>query len=285
MDGNTKDNPGRFRIADVANLCGVSASTLRSWEQHGLIKPEYTNTGQRLYSDANLEQIRDIKRLRVVQGLSLTAIRAMRGRQPNSEQVKDSSPASPPAQLRDAGGIGPRLRVLRKEKGLSLREVAAKTGLAASFISTLERTSLGASATSIRKLVACLDTTVFELSSQVKSLHQGGNSGVVRSEEARVVPMLGPDIQIEQRALRGAMMDCQKWILQPSSESEEAYAHEGEEFIFVLRGSLEINLDVHERHVLNSGDSIYFDSTRIHSWRNSGEEEAEVIWVNTPPSF
>ena len=97
--------------------------------------------------------------------------------------------------------------------------------------------------------------------------------------------MFGPDIRIEQRAPGDAAMDCQKWTLQPGAGSEDAYSHEGEEFIYVLRGLLEITLDGHERHLLYPGDNIYFDSTRTHSWRNPGEEESVLVWVNTPPTF
>jgi len=279
-----KTPPRRLRIADVARLCGVSASTLRFWEQHELIKPDYTEAGQRVYSEEDLEQIRDIQRLRVVQGLSLAAIRTMRVRK--SATTQGTLTASPKNSASITGdGIGPQLRALRKKKGLSLREVAARTELAASLISTLERTSLGASAASIHKLAAFFDTTVTALSTQQSSRQSTLKSGVVRSDEARIAPMFGPDIRIEQRAPSDAAMDCQKWTLQPGAGSEDAYSHEGEEFIYVLRGLLEITLDGHERHLLYPGDNIYFDSTRIHSWRNPGEEEAVLIWVNTPPTF
>ena len=280
----TQEKSPSLRIAEVARLCGVSASTLRFWEQHDLIKPDYTETGHRVYSEADLEEIRDIQRLRVIQGLSLAAIRAMRGRKSaitQSTSTRSSKNTVSPA----GGGIGPRLRGLRKKKGLSLREVASRTELAASLISTLERTSLGASAASIHKLAAFYDTTITELSAQLNSPRSTGKSGIVRADEARIAPMLGPDIRIEQRGHRDAAMDCQKWTLQPGAGSEDAYSHEGEEFIYVLRGLFEIELDGHERHLLYPGDSIYFNSTRTHSWRNPGEEESVLIWVNTPPTF
>lgn len=274
----------RLRIADIARLCGVSASTIRFWEQHRLIKPDYTDTGHRIYSEEHLETVRDIQRLRVVQGLSLTAIRSVLAKKTGLK----SSPSTTLPTFRETtpgSDIGPRLRALRKKKNLSLRELSAQTGLAASLISTLERTSMGASAASIHKLADFFGTTATELSASEDGNHKTDYSGVIRAEEARIAPLLGPDIRIEQRRHHGTMMDCQKWTLQPGAQSEEAYSHEGEEFIYVLRGLLEIKLDGHERHLLYPGDSIYFDSTRIHFWRNPGEEESVLIWVNTPPSF
>jgi len=273
-----------FRIAEIASLSGVSTSTLRFWEQHELIKPDYTESGQRVYLQEHLEQIRDIQRLRVVQGLSLAAIRTLRARSAAGTKGTLTSPTNTSAS-RAGNGIGPQLRTLRNKKGLSLRDVAAQTGLAASLISTLERTSIGASAASIHKLAAFYDTTVTAISSPQLNLDSSLISGVVRPDEARIAPMFGPDIRIEQRALSEAAMDCQKWTLQPGAGSEDAYSHEGEEFIYVLRGLLELTLDGNERHLLYPGDSIYFDSTRIHSWRNPGTEETVLIWVNTPPTF
>ena len=266
-----------LRIAEVARLCGVSTSTLRVWEQHGLISPNYTSSGHRLFTEKNLEEIRDIQRLRVVQGLSLSAIRAMRGRSIKTKLHRHHAPINL--------GIGGKLRALRKTKGMSLRHVAAETALSYSFISTLERTSLGASAASIRKLATFYGTTVTELSSEIECHRNQKPETVVRSGKGRDVPMLGPEINIKQLASGNVMMDCQKWILQPGAESGDAYSHEGEEFIYVLNGKIEIKLDGREIHLLGQGDSIYFQSTRIHAWRNPGEEEVEVIWVNTPPTF
>ncbi|EGH00006.1 hypothetical protein imdm_235 [gamma proteobacterium IMCC2047] len=281
----SKKIPDRYlRIAEVASLSGISASTLRFWEQHKLIKPDYTDTGQRLYTQNHLEQIRDIQRLRTVQGLSLAAIPSLQGRS-TAEINTESNHSHQSSWSKPNLGIGPQLRALRNKKNLSLRDVASKTGLAASLISTLERTSTGASAASIHKLAAFYDTSVTELSKAQASSAPRQESGVVRADEARVVAMFGPDIRIEQRAPNDAAMDCQKWTLQPGTSSEEAYSHEGEEFIYVLRGLLEVVLDGCERQLLYPGDNIYFDSNRPHSWHNPGEEETLLIWVNTPPSF
>lgn len=266
----------RLRVADAARLCGVSPSTLRLWEQHGLLRPQYSSGGQRLFGPADLARIRAIRRLRSAQGLSLAAIRAM-GSTPSGTRQAGGGDSHPP------GGLGPRLRALRRRAGLSLRQVAAATGLAPSFVSTLERTSLGASAASLRKLARCYGTTVTRLSVEDESAD--GAAAVVHAGEARVLPMLGPAIRVEQLARGRRMMDCQKWTLQPGAASDGAYSHEGEEFIHVLAGALELILDGRERHRLAAGDSIYFLSTRPHAWRNPGEAPAVLLWVNTPPSF
>ena len=70
----------------------------------------------------------------------------------------------------------------------------------------------------------------------------------------------------------------------PNSGSGESYAHEGEEFLLVLRGELQLALDGEEFR-LKSGDSFYFESATPHHWKNPGRAETWVLWVNTPPTF
>jgi quercetin dioxygenase-like cupin family protein len=81
------------------------------------------------------------------------------------------------------------------------------------------------------------------------------------------------------------MMDCQEWTLSPGAGSEGFYKHEGEEFIRVLEGSFEVEVDGLGVATLNEGDSIYFESNRAHSWRSVGSTRCRLIWVNTPPTF
>ena len=271
-----------LRITDVARLCGISASTLRLWERHRLLHPEYSPGGQRLYGDADLSRIRDIRRLRSVQGLSLAAIRALLSAPPGQDKDASSRTQGPPGRADD---IGSKLRALRKLAGKSLRQVSAETGLAASLISTLERTSLGASAASLKALAHCYGTTVTDLvmPPEAEEILEPGT--VIRSEEARQLPLLGAGIKVEQLVRIHSMMDCQRWTLAAGAESDGAYSHEGEEFIYILSGTLEITLDGCDTQQLACGDSIYFQSTRMHAWRNPGNETAVLLWVNTPPSF
>jgi quercetin dioxygenase-like cupin family protein len=59
----------------------------------------------------------------------------------------------------------------------------------------------------------------------------------------------------------------------------------GEEFIYVLKGTLEIWLGELERHLLHEGDSFWFESNVGHRWFNPSDGEAVLIWINTPLTF
>src|ERR1700693_588448 len=76
-----KGNKGKlhFAISDVSNLLNVSASTLRMWENVGLILPDRTSGGRRVYSPEKVERLKYIQRLRTEKKLNVEAIRQVLG--------------------------------------------------------------------------------------------------------------------------------------------------------------------------------------------------------------
>ena len=71
----------------------------------------------------------------------------------------------------------------------------------------------------------------------------------------------------------------------PGAGSGGAYSHQGEEFIYMMAGTLEIWLDELECHTLREGDSFWFESTMGHRWYNPSSEDTVMLWINTPPTF
>lgn len=274
-----------YKISDIAEITGTAPSTLRQWEQHGLLTPDRTAGGQRLYSEDDLETVRHIKRMREVQGLNLLAIRSVL-RPPVAAPAETENAADNAADKTAAlsGSIGDRLRVLRRDAGLSVRTVAERTGLPASFISTVERTSRGASVASLQKLANCYGLSVLELM-RTPEASATADDGVVRAADARVMPMFGQGVTLHQLTENATLLSGQKWIFEPGSASGGSYRHEGEEFLYVLEGQIQILLDANSEFTLGPGDSITFDSRRPHGWRAPGPSRAVVLWINTPPTF
>jgi len=271
------------RITDVARLTGTNVSTLRLWEQHGLVSPKRSAVGQRVFDQADIEKIRAIQHMRKVEGLNMSAIRKAL-----AEKDLDTAPETLEREPETAGlnesgqnGLGSRFRLARRKAGLSLREAAESTGLAVSFISTFERTSQGATVASMQALALCYGTTVTDLSQPSRSKP---HREVVRRGQERSIAGFGKNIRILQLAESLSLLDCQKWVLQPGAESSGFYSHEGEEFIHVLSGAFHIAVD-DVQHVLGPGDSIAFPSQHPHSWKATGDEPTVLIWVNTPKSF
>lgn len=263
-----------YKVSEVSGATGVPPATLRLWELHGLIVPSRTPSGYRMYSEDDFARVHQIVRLRSVQGLNLAAIKS---------SLNDSDPDAQESMREDAPSprLGFEIRRLRKEKKLTIASLAAKVEVSPSIISTLERTSRGASVPLLRTVAEALGVTVTQLTASPDEIVEA----VVRKGGGRLLPSLGKGIRIRELASGPRMMDCQEWVLAAGAGSEGFYKHEGEEFIRVLQGSFELEVEGLGLTVLTEGDAIYFESHRAHSWRNAGEEPCRLLWVNTPPTF
>jgi len=78
--------------------------------------------------------------------------------------------------------------------------------------------------------------------------------------------------------------------LRPAEATPETMAAANEnvrvdEFLHVLRGEFELWLHNDGHYRLKAGDSLYFESSTPHRWKNPGRAEAWILWVNTPPTF
>jgi DNA-binding transcriptional MerR regulator/mannose-6-phosphate isomerase-like protein (cupin superfamily) len=273
------DDRVRYKIAEAARMAGVSASTLRLWESQGLIEPVRTESGQRLYEASHVERLKRVSWLRTAKGLNPAAIRETLKAE-ELDVVSDTSTETDAPNGEKA--IGPRFRHLRREMGCTLEKVADKTGIAVSLLSTFERTSQGLSVKALHDLAEFFGTTVAILSGQAEANER---ESLVRSGEWTAWPPTSSGVTVQNLTTDRRQMECHRFLLAPGASSEGAYSHEGEEFLHVLAGRLEIVLDGDQFFDLREGDSFYFESRRPHSWRNSHVGDTVVIWVNTPPTF
>jgi DNA-binding transcriptional MerR regulator/mannose-6-phosphate isomerase-like protein (cupin superfamily) len=261
----------QFRISEVSSLLNVSPSTLRQWENVGLTSPSRTKGGYRTYSSQQVERLKVIQNLRFKNGLHMEAIRQF---------LDDSQPAAVKMPPRESEvPIGRRLRQLRRSRKLTLAQAAAATKVSAGFLSLLERGQVHASVSTLQKLAVFYDTTVLAFfGSSTKG------TKLVRPSERRKLSN-EPGICIELLALGKTAMEPHLFRLAPGVSSGESYYHDGEEFIYVIRGSCEIWLDEVEHYRLRAGDCLYFSSSQTHRWSNPSSQEAILLWVNTPPTF
>jgi DNA-binding transcriptional MerR regulator/quercetin dioxygenase-like cupin family protein len=254
-----------YRIGRAAHMVGVSASALRQWERQGLVAPHRTQAGYRLYSSADVARLRRIRQMRDEQ-VNAPGIRRL---------LHAPHAAIPPAADHPDGRL---LRARRVGLGLSLREAGHRARLSASFISALERNATGASVAALLRLTRAYDTTLVDLFSPASAGRH------VRPED-RPVLALDPGVHIEQLAVGATQLEPQLFILDPGASSDGAYSHEGEEFLFVLDGSVTVLVGDREQYQLKTGDALTFPSTLPHRWRNRADGETRLLWINTPPTF
>ena len=176
---------------------------------------------------------------------------------------------------------GSQLRAIRKSQGLTLRGAADRSGLSASFISSLERGVSGASIAALRRLLDAYGRTVGELLAG----DAPASGRLVRPGGRRVLDA-GRGIRIEDLFAGPTSLESQLFVLAPGASSDGYYRHIGEEFMFVLAGSLGVWLDdPHEFYRLEAGDALTFPSTVDHRIAALGKIETRVLWINTPPTF
>ncbi|CAN5534649.1 MerR family transcriptional regulator [soil metagenome] len=260
-----------FSIGEVSQSIGLAPQTLRLWEKERLVRPGRTERGYRVYTETDVQRLQKIKQLRKSEGLNFAAIRKQIGtvdREPESANNSELSSAT-----------GERLRRLRLKAHKTLKEVSEATGLSISFISALERGGSGASVASLRLLADTYGTNMRKLFGA--DLEQ--SSPLVRRED-RPVMQWANSVQFEEMATGEKSMDPSYIRVPPGTGSEGFYSHSGEEFVYVISGTLHVELKDQETYSVEPGDTLYFPSTVPHRWW-AGDEPVEGIYVNTPPTF
>lgn len=258
---------GFLRIGDVARLVGVSPSVLRSWEHLGLLQPQRTRSRYRLYAPADLRLLKHARFLRRVRGLNPAAIVQTLKRQGLVRPRRARAPA-----------IGPRLRSLRRKRGLSLAQVANEVGISVAYLSALERSQMSSSVGTLRKLARFYGVNILDFFNPAHS-----NPHLVRPGERKLLEA-GRGVRMELLAWGNTLMEPHLFRIAPGAGSGDSYSHEGEEFLHIVRGQLEISLE-DQPFRLAAGDSFYFESHTPHRWINPGRGETLVLWINTPPTF
>jgi DNA-binding transcriptional MerR regulator/mannose-6-phosphate isomerase-like protein (cupin superfamily) len=257
-----------LRISQVARRIGISSSALRAWEALGLVVPQRTESRYRLYTEADVRLLQRALFLRRARGLNPAAI---------VHVLKRQGIVSARAEV--ALQPGRRFRRLRTRRGLSLAQVARATGLSVGFLSALERGQMRSSIATLRRVARYYGTNILSLFEPA-----GENPRLVRPQHRKILETT-PGVRMELLAWGNTAMEPHLFRVKPKGGSGESYAHEGEEFLHILRGEFEIWLNSKEHYRLKTGDSLYFESSTPHRWRNPGRTETCLLWINTPPTF
>ncbi|MBS1881648.1 MAG: MerR family transcriptional regulator [Actinobacteria bacterium] len=268
-----KRRPSGIYIKQAAQIVGVSPSILRSWETEGLISPARTDSGYRVYSSSDIERLRQLRDLIERGGLNPAGARLVLDESNGDSGTVDPGPERP--------HVSDRIRILRKRKGISLRKLAELSELSASSVSAIERGISAPSVGTLQRLAAALETTVPQLLDTARPRR----NLVVRPHERQQLAMETPGVVFENLYNIDTTLQSILISVEPGHGSQESYSHEGEEFLYVMTGSLELTLNEIYSYRLGPGDAMTFQSTRPHRWHNPGEELATIVWVNTPPTF
>jgi transcriptional regulator with XRE-family HTH domain len=183
-------------------------------------------------------------------------------------------------------GLGPRLRKVREELGLSARELARRIGCSASLVSQIERgvsvPSVGVLYSIGTELGCSLDYLLFG----VRAGRPADDPGPVQRAGCRQVIDLASGVRWE-RLTPGAdpAVDFLEVVYSPgghSTDERRPLRHEGREYGVIVSGTLTVNVGF-DSYELAPGDSIAFDSTIPHEYLNNTPHEVHAIWAVTRP--
>ncbi|KAA3654778.1 MAG: XRE family transcriptional regulator [Chloroflexi bacterium] len=177
--------------------------------------------------------------------------------------------------------IGAKIKEQRNKMGLSLRDLAGKVDLTASFLSQIERDQASPSIDSLRKISQALNVPVFYF-----LLEQEGPSAVVRKDQRRQLTL--PDANITYQLLTPNVERKMGVILAELNphDGEVPLVHyqHTEECIFVIEGKLDITLG-NKVHHLEEGDTVYFDGPMLQRLQAQGNKMVKYLSIMTPPIF
>lgn len=171
---------------------------------------------------------------------------------------------------------GEKIRQVRKEKGLTLQELARQTGLSSSLISQIERQRVDPTVSTFWKICSSLNIPF-------NFFFEGGSEEnyVVRKNERRIVELAGANVKYHDLTPpnKSGTTDFILVEIQPGNTTEpELISHAGEECGYILKGTLKVFLGDKE-FFLSEGDSICFPSTTPHRYINTGSEISISLWA------
>ena len=177
--------------------------------------------------------------------------------------------------------IGNKIKELRISKNLTQEELADRAELSKSFISQLERDLTSPSIATLIDILQCLGTDLkdffAEESDEQVVFHEEDFFTKEDTELQNTIEWIIPNAQKN-------MMEPIRLTLQPGGSTYRDVPHEGEEFGYILQGSIQIHVG-NKSYSAKKGESFYFIPHSEHYITANKTTGAKLIWVTTPPSF
>ncbi len=189
--------------------------------------------------------------------------------------------ATPLAARNDTPKVGARVRSLRRERGLTIEQLAAATGLTKGFISQLERDRTAPSLSSIARICDALGVRLSHIFER-----EPAPALVRRNERPKVDSYFPTENHLLSSRDEERFQAIESEVAPGAGAGDELYSLPGEmEFVYVLAGTLEIQV-ADETHVLEQGDALTYPLSKPHTWRNASDTETlRVLWVSVPNPY
>ncbi|MCM3118618.1 XRE family transcriptional regulator [Neobacillus sp. MER 74] len=177
--------------------------------------------------------------------------------------------------------VSKKIRELRLEKKLTLKDLSEKTGLSISFLSQVERAASSIAITSLKKLADAFDVPITDFFEDFANKNYK-----VTVEEQKPFRIEGAGAIYTRLGgeFPGRAVEPLLVTFPPGEPKEKIVTHPGEEFYYILEGAMIVTIEGKE-YILKPGDTIHFPSTIPHSITNPLDHDAKVFCFVTPVIF
>jgi transcriptional regulator with XRE-family HTH domain len=179
--------------------------------------------------------------------------------------------------------VGRRIRHARLLKGMRMRDLAEAVGCDESLVSKIEAGKVMPSLPTLARMVAALQ---FNMASFF----------AMQVDERKLVQRPDDRLKVGTDALRGGegvtyerlvpvaagnLLEANVHVIAPGGEKIDLITHRGEAVGYLLAGEIELTID-DTTYRMQAGDSFFFKAYLTNGYRNVGDVEARLVWVNTP---
>ena len=171
--------------------------------------------------------------------------------------------------------VGVRLRTLREQRGLSLRELAEHCGISFNAISRIERGESSPTVSTLHQLATALNVSIAAF---FEDGHEEATVFIPRDRRLRSSTN-GISMESLGTGLRNQQLEPFLVTVEPGAgNADDPIVHSGEEFVHCLEGTIGYRVN-NETYKLEAGDSLLFEATQPHSFQNSGDVDAQLLLV------
>jgi transcriptional regulator with XRE-family HTH domain len=180
-------------------------------------------------------------------------------------------------------GIGPKVRKLRKQAGLSLQQLAEQSNVSAAAIHKIEQSGMVPTITTLLKVAGALGRPV----SYFVEEDDPSSDPTVHTPGTVARPIYTSHTGIDLAGITGPygrfLLAAARATVEPGASSGDTpLEHPGEELVYLLTGELELTVNSRV-YLLGPGDALHFRTVQQHAWRNPGTQQATALWMALRP--
>lgn len=203
------------------------------------------------------------------------------GKRDQEKDFLDSISQEPPQEDIQVN-VGERVKAVREGRNLSLQDISQRTDLDVALLEQIESGSLAPPLGTVIKLAKALNLKMGYFISgeedRAYTIVRKSDRKVVSRYDSKKGEYYGYGYESLAPHKKNRHMEPFLVSLDPAETEEERSTHDGQEFIYVLEGAMEVRLD-EEIHILRPGDAIYYDSTVPHLVKCHGDKRTKILAV------